>query len=255
MKIGCCSSIENAGLLKEAGFDYIECTVVSLAPEESDEAFAPILARHQNSPLPTPVLCIFLPGDLKVVGPDVDWLRVEKYVHTALARAKQIGVAIIVFGSGRSRSIPVGFGRDEAWAQLVRFLQIAADAADANEITIVIEPLNTKESNVLNSVAEGVKLAQEVNRSSIRVLADFYHMDEENEPLDHLLQYADWLEHIHVADTGRRAPGTGRYPYAEFVEKLTNSGYDGLVSIECRWEDLAAEAGPAAQFLRAILPG
>ena len=135
----------------------------------------------------------------------------------------------------------------------MRFLQITADAADANDITIVIEPLNTKESNVLNSVAEGVKLAQDVNRTSIRVLADFYHMDEENEPLDDLVQYADWLEHIHVADTGRRAPGTGSYPYTEFVQKLHQSGYDGLVSIECRWEDLAAEAGPAAQFLRRVL--
>ncbi|MEZ4709224.1 MAG: sugar phosphate isomerase/epimerase family protein [Caldilineaceae bacterium] len=253
MKIGCCSAIENAALLKEAGFDYIECTVTSLAGEEDDEAFAPILQRYQVSPLPTPVLNVFLPGDLKVVGPDVDWIRVDQYVHTALARANQIGAGMIVFGSGRSRSIPDGFDRNEAWAQLVRFLQITADAADANDITIVIEPLNTKESNVLNSVAEGVRLAQDVNRTSIRVLADFYHMDEENEPLDHLLQYAEWLEHIHVADTGRRAPGTGSYPYAEFVQKLHQSGYDGLVSVECRWEDLAAEAGPAAQFLRGVL--
>ncbi|MCB0089165.1 MAG: sugar phosphate isomerase/epimerase [Caldilineaceae bacterium] len=253
MKIGCCSAIENAGLLKEAGFDYIECTVTSLMAEADDQTFAPILQRYQASPLPTPVLNVFLPGDLKVVGPEVDWPRVEKYVNTALARANQIDAGMIVFGSGRSRAIPDGFDRDEAWAQLVRFLQITADAADANDITIVIEPLNTKESNVLNSVAEGVKLAQDVNRTSIRVLADFYHMDEENEPLDDLVQYADWLEHIHVADTGRRAPGTGSYPYTEFVQKLHQSGYDGLVSIECRWEDLAAEAGPAAQFLRRVL--
>lgn len=253
MKIGCCSAIENAALLQEAGFDYIECTVTSLAAEESDEHFAPILAQYRASPLPTPVLNVFLPGDLKVVGQAVDWLRVEKYVNSALARANQIGAGMIVFGSGRSRSIPDGFDRAEAWSQLVRFLQITADAADANDVVIVIEPLNTKESNVLNSVAEGVQLAQEVNRASIRVLADFYHMDEENEALDHLVQYADWLEHIHVADTDRRAPGTGSYPYAEFAQKLHQSGYDGLVSVECRWEDLAAEAAPSARFLRQAL--
>ena len=84
------------------------------------------------------------------------------------------------------------------------------------------------------------------------MLADFYHMDEEQESLDHLMQYKEWLAHIHVADTDRRAPGTGAYPYATFVDKLAQAGYDGMVSIECRWEDFAAETGPACAFLQQV---
>jgi sugar phosphate isomerase/epimerase len=78
-------------------------------------------------------------------------------------------------------------------------------------------------------------------------------MDEELEPLTHLTQYSDWLRHIHVADSGRGAPGTGHYPYEEFAERLRRAGYDGMVSIECRWNHFATEARPALEFLRRTL--
>ena len=104
----------------------------------------------------------------------------------------------------------------------------------------------------INSVAEGVEFAKAVNRPSIRVLADFYHMDEENEPLETLLDNRDWLAHIHVADTGRLAPGTGVYPYARFVDLLRHADYDGMVSVECSWKDFVVEAKSAVEFLRSV---
>lgn len=255
MKLGCCTSIENAQIVHDAGFDYIECGLVSLAAEEEEAAFAPIRAAYESAPVPTPVFNLFLPGDLKVTGPAVDWARAQRYVARALPRARSLGAQVLVLGSGRSRTIPDGFARSDAWAQLVRFLHMVADVAEQEGITIAIEPLNRRESNVINSVAEGVELAQQVNRPAIRVLADFYHMDEEREPLSHLVQYSDWLAHVHVADSDRRAPGTGAYPYAEFVENLRAAEYKGMISVECRWEDLAKEAEPAVRFLRDVAGG
>lgn len=252
MRFGCCCSIEQADIAHAASFDYIECTVVSLLPEATEAMVAPVLEKYQAAPLPVAACNVFLPGDLKVVGSDVDWPRVEHYVRTALRRVRLVGANMVVFGSGKARMVPDAFARADAEAQLVDFLQLVGDVAQAHAMTVVIEPLNRKESNILNSVAEGVALAERVNRPAIRVLADFYHMDEEQEPLRALVDYKDWLAHIHVADTGRRAPGTGRYPYAEFVDLLDQAGYDGLVSIECRWEEFAAEAGPACRFLHQV---
>jgi sugar phosphate isomerase/epimerase len=251
--IGCCGSLDQAEAAQAAGFDYLECPLVSLRAEEDDAAFAPVLAAYQAAPLPVRAFNIFLPGELKVVGPAVDDHRVARYVTNALVRARQIGAEVVVFGSGAARRIPDGFGREQALEQLVHFLRLVADAAEANNLTIAIEPLNRKESNVINSVAEGVELAQRANRESIRVLADFYHMDEDGEPLSEISRNAAWLAHIHVADTGRFAPGTGEYPYPVFAEELRKAGYNGMVSMECRWNNFAAEAGPAVQFLRQAL--
>ncbi|MEM7035247.1 MAG: sugar phosphate isomerase/epimerase family protein [Chloroflexota bacterium] len=253
MQFGCCAPINNAAVVHAAGFDYIEAAVKALIPDEDDEAFLPILAQHQSSPVPVQAFNLFLPGDLKIVGDNVDEARMNQYVKRAAARIRQIGATTAVVGSGGSRRIPDGFSRDAAVEQIVHFFQVLADETDDTELTIVIEPLNKKESNVINSVAEGVEIAQKVDRPSIKVLADFYHMDEDDEPLSEISKYKDWLSHIHVADTGRGAPGTGQYPYDTFVGELRSAGYDGMVSIECRWNDFEAEAKPAVEFLRRVM--
>jgi sugar phosphate isomerase/epimerase len=254
MQIGCCCSLDQAAIAQGAGFDFMEATVVSLLPEQDEAIFAPLLARYQTAPLPVRACNVFLPGDLKVVGPAVDAERLRHYVRVALSRAARIGAELVVFGSGTARSIPTGFARERALDQLVDFLQLVGSAAVAAGVTIAIEPLNRKESNVINSVAEAVALAQRVDHPAVRVLADFYHMDEEGEPLSEISRHAAWLAHIHVADSGRLAPGLGTYPYDRFVAELNQAGYRGLVSVECRWGEFAAEAGPAVAFLRRVLP-
>ncbi|MCC6454414.1 MAG: sugar phosphate isomerase/epimerase [Caldilineaceae bacterium] len=253
MRIGCCCNIEEASIALAAGFDFIECKVTSLLPEENGDAVSAMLAQHKAAPLPVAALNVFLPGALKIVGPEVDAGRIGRYVDNALARVQEIGSEIIVFGSGVARAIPDGFPAEEARKQIIAFLHRVADAAEDTGVTVVIEPLNRKESNVIHSVAEGVSLAEAVNRPNIQVLADFYHMDEEQEPLAQILEYQKWIKHIHVADTGRRAPGSGHYPYAEFADTLRQARYERMVSIECRWEDFQAEAAPALEFLRRTL--
>lgn len=258
IRLGCCCAIEQAALAQAAGFDYLECTVVSLQPEADDASAAPILAAYGAAPLPVDAFNVLLPRDLKVVGPEVDWPRVERYVASALARVAAVGARRVVFGSGGARNVPDGFDRAQAEEQLVRFLGLLADQAEPRAITVVIEPLNRKESNILNDVPEAVRLAQRVNRPSIRVLADLYHMQEEGEPLAHISSNGAWLAHIHVADSGRLAPGTGAYPYREFARELSAMGYGrgewGGISVECRWQDFGREAPAAVEFLRGIWP-
>jgi sugar phosphate isomerase/epimerase len=255
MRIGCCCNIEDAPIALAAGYDFIECKVTSLLPDENeeDEGVVQAVAAHRASPLPVAAFNVFLPRDLKIVGPLLDQERIDYYVEAALTRVHAVGAEIVVFGSGAARAIPEGFSPQEARRQTISFLHRVADAAERNNVIVVIEPLNRKESNTILSVAEGVELARAVNRPSIKVLADFYHMDEEVEPLSHLTQYSEWIKHIHVADSDRGAPGTGQYPYAEFAERLRRAGYDGMVSIECRWRDFASEAKPALEFLRRTL--
>ncbi|HXF64679.1 MAG TPA: sugar phosphate isomerase/epimerase family protein [Caldilineaceae bacterium] len=258
IRLGCCCPVDQAEIARSAGFDYLECTVVSLLPEEGESAFAPVRARYREAPLPVEAFNVFLPRDLKVVGPAVDWLRVERYVAVALARVAEIGARVVVFGSGGARQTPDGFGREAAEEQLIRFLSLVADHAEAHEITIAIEPLNRQESNMLNSVPEAAALAERVDRPSVRVLADFYHMQVEGEPLDHIRAHGDRLAHIHVADSGRLAPGRGDYPYAAFAAELAAIGYGARgwsgVSVECRWQDFEREAPEAVAFLRGIWP-
>ncbi len=246
MQFGVCTGIENGEIARAAGFSFIEPTVRSL---HGGNDFPVIQAAHAAAGLPTPTFNVFVPGDLKITGPTVDLAKLQVYVAESLGRVKAVGGELVVFGSGGARNIPDGFSRDAAWQQLIDFLQMVADECGKTGVSIAIEPLNRKESNVLNSVAEGVKLAQAVDRAPIRVLTDLYHMQEDAEPTDTVVENAAWLTHVHVADSGRLAPGTGSYPYAEFFGYLKRTGYNGRIAVECRWQDFEEEAGAAVAYL------
>lgn len=248
VKFGCCTDIDKAEIVHEAGYDFLECTVVSLVPE-NDSDYKEVLKKVKESPIPVEACNVFLPGSIKIVGENVDEEAIKNYLTKALPRVKEIGADTVVFGSGGARTIPEGFPRQKAEEQIEHFLHLAADNAESLGITIVIEPLNTKESNVINSVPEAVELAQRINRPSIQALADFYHMEEENESIENIVAAKQYLKHVHVADSGRLAPGTGAYPYKEFAEALQRANYSGRVSIECKWNNLEKELVQSRKFL------
>lgn len=251
--IGMCASLDNAGQVAP-GYDYLELPVASsLDGLQDDATFGPKLARLGALRPPIAGFNVFLPGSLKVVGPDVRWDEVETYVERAIRRAAALGGQFIVFGSGGARSVPEGYSRALAWGQLVHFLNLCADQAERRGVTIVIEPLNHTESNILNSYPEGVQLARDVNRRAVKVLADIYHFEMDGEPLEHIREGAEWLAHVHLADTGRRWPGSGSYPLEKLFHILKEIGYEGRASVECKWgEDLTDESARALMFLRTL---
>jgi len=99
----------------------------------------------------------FVPSAIKTVGPNVARDQVEAYVATTIRRAAAVRADLIVFGSGGSRRVPEGYARSAAWDQLVWFLGYCADHAEQHGLTIVIEPLNTNECNILNTYTESVE--------------------------------------------------------------------------------------------------
>ena len=257
MRIGCCLArhlgaplcLGNVEIARSVGFQFLECPVATLVPDEDEATFTTVLPFLGSLSLPVEVFNLFIPADLKIVGPDVDHGRVQRHAQTVLERARAAGAQVLVFGSGPARAIPPGFSRQTAISQIVSFLRAVPDMG----IAVVIEPQWHAETNVINSVEEAVDLAQRVDRPAIQVMADLNHMVEEEEPLHHLLKYKDWVAHIHVADTDRLPPGLGTYAYAEFGGMLRQMGYGGRVSVECYWHDFPAEAGPTVQLLQAIL--
>lgn len=252
LRLGICAGPERTPLVAGV-YDYIELPTSALSPLEEDEAFAPRMEMLKALSLPVRALNVFIPREIKLVGEAVDRDLIERYVNTAIRRAGALGVETIVFGSGGARQVPEGFPREKAWAQLVDFLHLCAEQAREYGITLAIEPLNKKESNILNTYLEGVALAREVDLPEVRVLADLYHFMEDGEPLEDIAQAPEWLCHVHVADSDRRHPGTGIYPLPELFALLRQVGYQGKVSVECRWgEDFAQEAREAAAFLRSL---
>ncbi|MGE4587138.1 MAG: sugar phosphate isomerase/epimerase family protein, partial [Mangrovibacterium sp.] len=193
----------------------------------------------------------FVPGNMKSVGSEAVHAEILVYMETAFRRAQKAGVKIIVFGSGGSRSIPEGFSRMDARRQFVELCRAMAPLAAKHGVTVVLEPLNRNECNFINSVKEGGEIVEEVDHPNFRLLADLYHMKMDGEGPESLLQYGHLIRHTHIAEKeGRSAPGTHQEDFSSYFKALKQAGYQGKMSLECRWTGLAEQAGPALQTLR-----
>jgi D-psicose/D-tagatose/L-ribulose 3-epimerase len=254
MRFGICTSPEHLPVLTEVGYDYLEPALAPLLrPEQPEnEVMPPLLERLSGASLLPEAWNVLLPGDLKVVGSAVDPDRQTRYVETGFARVAALGGKVVVFGSGGARGIPEGFSRETALRQIQEFLQRAGDAAERNGITVVIEPLNTGECNVINSVGEAVILARAVAHPAVAVLSDLYHVDKESQSFDETQQAGPLLKHVHVAGAaGRRAPnGDDAEHLTRYFRALKAGGYQGRISVEGQWENLAAQAAETLAVLR-----
>lgn len=253
MKIGCCVPRERIRSAREAGFAFAELAVTeNLQPLVDEAAWRPVRQEILAGGLPVEAANVFFPGDWHLIGPQVDAAATRAYIETAVRRAQEIGIQVMVFGSGKARSIPQGYPEDRARQELQQVLRLLGEAGARHGVTIAFEPLRKAETNLVHTVAEATAIVRPLQLPRLQVLADFYHMDEEGEPLDNLLLPGELLAHVHVADTGRLAPGTGHYDYATFVARLRQAGYQGRISVECRWTDWEREAGQAFAFLKRV---
>ena len=250
--LGWCAPLEGAGAVRDAGYDYLE---PPLAPLLSPQTRAAALRRLADVPLPTPVFSTFFPRDMRVVGPAVDRARLRDYLDRAAALLQRAGARSTVMGSAWARNVPDGFSRNTARQQLLDCYAMAADAFAGSGVVIGIEAQNRKEANIVTSLAEAAWYARAVNRPQIGITADFYHMDEEDEPLDILAALAPLIVHVQLADTGRLSPGTGHYDYDSFFGRLRAGGYAGTVSVECMVAVAPDQMRRSQQFLRRFWPG
>lgn len=233
-----------------AGCEFAEFGVGMTAPELPESAFEGFRRAVEASGLRAECFNSYIPPRLKLVGPNRDWKAIQQYVAVSAERMASLGGEVVVFGSGGARSVPEGYPRQKAEAELIEFLQMAGEHAQQFGLQIAVEPLNRRESNILNTIAEALALVERVAHPHVGVLADFYHLDEEGEPFEHIAQAGERLFHVHVADTGRLYPGSGSYDYPSFYAALQGAGYDRRISIECNWHNFAEEVGPAMRFLR-----
>ncbi len=252
MRIGICTSVVNAPLAKAAGFEYIEENVQSLlVPELAEDEFAALRDEARESGLPVEAACCLLPGELKCVGPEVDTGRLVRYVETALARAAEVGIGTVVFGSGGARGVPEGFPREEAADQFAWILGEMAPIAERVGVTVVVEALNSGECNFVNSLAEGAEFVRRVDHPSVRLLVDIFHMLRDGEVPEEIARHAGLVAHCHVAENeGRRAPGVGPEDLRPYLRRLVEAGYLGGISVECKWEDLGLQSASAVEYLR-----
>ena len=253
MKLGFCTDPATlAALPFRPQCDFIEGHVVNfLTPEAPDADFALRAAALRASGYPMPAANVLLPAVLKCSGPDIDYARLDRYAHTVFRRCKEIGMTLIVFGSAGARMVPDGFPIAKAFEQYVDILRQFAPLAAENGVTIVVEPLNRGECNLVNTVLEGAEAVRRANHPAVKLLVDLFHMLRNGESPDDILKVGPLIRHAHLAENkDRAAPGIHGEDFRPFLRALHRVGYNDHLALEPNWTDLPHQLAPALQEVR-----
>lgn len=231
MKFGFNTTIAQYPVAAECGADYLDILITDLVNASRAELSSFVKAVEKTGVELYSGVCL-TPPTLRLTG-DIDLAAIRDYSRDAFSRMAEVGLRIPVFGSAGSKSVPDGFPRAKAWEQLYAVASIFADEAERYGMTVVIEGLRRAVVNIVNTVDEAAEYARHVGRSGIQLLADFYHVNENGEPLSSIEAHRDILRHVHMCSPAR---GMTDAEDTDFLRErfalLKRMGYEGRISFE-----------------------
>jgi hydroxypyruvate isomerase len=184
--------------------------------------------------------------EYSLINPDENNLYVD-FLRKSMEKAKEINCHYLVIHSdalnpdGSAKEIGKTLSYEAKLLNSYRVLKTIAPFAEKEEITLVLEPLNTRvgeprahKNYFLEYPEPAFELTRQVGSGKVKVLYDIYHMQlMAGNIIKTLGENIDQLGYIHLADVpGSHEPGTGELNYNNILKALDSMGYAGFVGFE-----------------------
>lgn len=245
--------MERDSLLQAAGYPMVvESIAKHFSPlQVTDQQFEEKLKTISALRTRIFALNIFLPGSIKVVGPQVDEAAILRYADIVFRRCKMANVGMVVWGSSGSRRLPEGFDRAAAEQQFISITRQVAGVAARYGIMVALENLNHTETNFINKVEDAARIVRAVKHPNFKLCVDIYHMLVEDEQPSIISTTGDIIVHCDIAEkVGRTPPGTNGDDFTPYLRELKAIGYNKMITLECNWRNIENQAGPARLELK-----
>lgn len=278
MKIALCNEVlqplpfeAQCRIAAALGYDALEVAPFTLAddPMSIDDASAGRFRRiAEDHGLVISGLhwLLVAPAGLSIVSADA---ALRGHTVAVMERLVELcalmGGRYLVHGSPKQRSVPAGDSPASARERAVACLAAAARRAEACGVTYCLEPLSTRETDFVNSVAQAVEIVEQVGSPALRTMIDCSAAGQvETESVAALMTRwmpSGHIAHVQVNDPNRRGPGQGAMAFAPILaalQRMVAAGhYRGIVAVEPfdYVPDGIGSAARAIGYLRGVLEG
>jgi D-psicose/D-tagatose/L-ribulose 3-epimerase len=252
-------------MTSELGFDLIEFSY--LDPHQVDVAW---LAQRIDAYGLGVAVSMGLPrdGDVSSEDPSVVANGVT-ILERAIALTRDLGgqklAGILSSSHGKQEQAPTA----RAWKTSASTLANVAHTAKSAGVTLNLEIVNRFESNLLNTVSQGLAFIEDTGSDNIFLHLDTFHMNIEEADIGLALRHAgDKIGYVHLGESHRGYLGTGNINFAAIFDALRAIGYDDYLTFESfssevvdedlslktgiwrnLWSDNVALAGHAHRFI------
>ncbi|HXD42958.1 MAG TPA: sugar phosphate isomerase/epimerase family protein [Ramlibacter sp.] len=253
MKFALCNEVlqplafgQQCSVAAALGYDGLEVAPFTLAenPLDITDAQAGVfrrIAEDQGLAITGLHWLLVAPAGLSIVSEDVGVRDETVLVMRRLVElCALMGGRYLVHGSPKQRTVPPGSTREAALERARDcFARVAGPARDCG-LVYCIEPLSTRETDLINTVAEAARLVDEIGSPGFKTMIDCSAAGQtEAETVEALM--AHWIPtgriaHVQVNDPNRRGPGQGEMRFGPILRtllRLQASGhYSGIVAVE-----------------------
>ena len=207
-----------------------------------------IFPRHAEELNAKDLKCLLAQNNLQLaaMGTGAGWvahhLRLTDPDAATRRRAQEFVGAIIDFAGSFGASAILGsmqgraegsVTREQALDWLREALEQLGPRAHALGVSLLFEPLNRYETNLVRTVEEALDLLRPLRTKNVKILCDLYHMNIEEADIAASIRRAGPLVgHVHFADSNRHAVGFGHTDIVPIAAALADIGYSGYLSAE-----------------------
>jgi len=135
-----------------------------------------------------------------------------------------------------SGKIPPDMSAERLLPTLVANLRFAAAALEKENITLLVEALNSRDmpGAFLGTTRQALRLLDEVNHPNLKLQYDIYHMQiMEGDLTLTIRENLSRIGYIQLADNpGRHEPGTGEINFPNLLRAIDEMGYNGWIGCE-----------------------
>ena len=148
---------------------------------------------------------------------------------------KKLGASAMIVLVGETIE---GMSREVQIENVYECLSYVKDYAEAEGITLIVEPLNATDrlNYFMPEASVLMDILRRVNSPRIKMLYDMYHQHMTGDfDMEFIRENLPLIGHFHVADCpGRHEPGTGEVDYVSILREIAKMGYDGYFGLEYR---------------------
>lgn len=180
-------------------------------------------------------ICAGFSGFILAEDPEVK-KSFDTTMREIIAAAGELGSTGVIMVPAFNRQVPCKPHTLETRDFLCEELGKLGDYALECGTTVILEPLNRREAFYLRLVSDAAAIARDSVSKGVKVMGDFWHMQEETSDYGALMSAGEYLQHIHIASRGRRLmPGEDgeKDIYVDGFKALKELAYDKYVSFEC----------------------
>jgi sugar phosphate isomerase/epimerase len=211
------------------GYDAIE---VVGEPEQFDGKQIKRLA--DDAGIAVSSVCSLYTPERDLAHPDAEArARAVRYVKDVSAFASEMECpTIIVHPTANGKTSPLASEEEErAWA--VESIREAGEYAARQGVSFSLECWNRYETYFLNRLEQAASLWLATGLDNGGIQGDTFHMNlEEASIAGAFREHGKLLQHVHLADSNRAAPGSGHLDFGPILQSLVDVGYDGYLSFE-----------------------